>query len=519
MGEAKWVKTKLAQSSDQAMEEIEQPVAVDTLGGRVQVRWDDGASATSMGQMAFFAEFLKVAGVFEAWAQDCPLNYTSPNAPTIHDVLGTWMMSALAGHKRYAHVAALRSDKASAEVLGIKRILSDDALRRALTAIAETEGNGVPWMRAHLKHSVLEALNVPWILDIDTTIKLLYGNQAGAEISYNPRKPGRPSHAVHAYWVGNLRLVLDVQVQPGKSHSANHTLPGLLDLLRELNAQQRPRLVRGDCAFGNAGVMSELEQIEQPYLFKLKQSPGVKRLIARQFRRDGWQDAGQGWQGLEDELKLMGWSHARRVVVLRHAVKAGLVLERKTGDAAQQELVFVDENQPIKAWEYAVLVTNAGHSVMALGQLYRDRADCENGFDELKNQWGLSGYSTQDIERCDLSAKAVALVYNWWSWYCRMAHPGARLEAVTSRPLLLAAVGRMTSHAGQTHLVLTAMHAAGKTIKAMITNIRKGLQHIREAAPQLQSAQRWQALLRYIVGKILTLVPPAILSLGLNQGG
>ncbi len=31
---------------------------------------------------------------------------------------------------------------------------------------------------------------------------------------------------------------------------------------------------------------------------------------------------------------------------------------------------------------------------------YRDRPDCENGFDEMKNQWGISGFTTQDINRC-----------------------------------------------------------------------------------------------------------------------
>ena len=53
----------------------------------------------------------------------------------------TWHGCLKLGHKRYAHVEALRSDKASAEVLGIKRILSDDALHRALIAIAETKGS------------------------------------------------------------------------------------------------------------------------------------------------------------------------------------------------------------------------------------------------------------------------------------------------------------------------------------------------------------------------------------------
>ena len=55
----------------------------------------------------------------------------------------------------------------------------------------------------------------------------------------------------------------------------------------------------------------------------------------------------------------------------------------------QTELHFIDENQPVKSWEYAVLVCNTDYEVEHIGQLYRDRADCENGFDEIKNQLGL----------------------------------------------------------------------------------------------------------------------------------
>jgi hypothetical protein len=43
---------------------------------------------------------------------------------------------------------------------------------------------------------------------------------------------------------------------------------------------------------------------------------------------------------------------------------------------------------------------NTDYEVEHIGQLYRDRADCENGFDEIKNQWGWGGYTTHDIERC-----------------------------------------------------------------------------------------------------------------------
>lgn len=132
----------------------------------------------------------------------------------------------------------------------------------------------------------------------------------------------------------------------------------------------------------------------------------------------------------------------------------------------------MDENEPIKSWEYAVLVSNASYELEQIGQLYRDRADCENGFDEIKNQWGWGGYSTQDIERCALSARAVALIYNWWSWYVRLANPKSRLEAKTSRPKLLSAVGRLTTHSRINRIVLAMTHEAASQIKAMIANVR-----------------------------------------------
>src|SRR5262249_36019127 len=88
-------------------------------------------------------------------------------------------------------------------------------------------------------------------------------------------------------------------------------------------------------------------------------------------------------------------------------------------------------------YEYAVLVTDLKHELLTIAQLYRDRGDAENTFDELKNQWGWGGFTTQDLARCRLSALAVALVYNWWSLFVRLGNPKARLEAITSRAVLV----------------------------------------------------------------------------------
>ena len=211
---------------------VEEALVVQTMGGRVHVRWDETARATPHGQLVFFAEFLATAGVFDRWVDGCPLSYSSPNASSKRDVLGTLMLGILAGSIRYAHIAGIRGDAVAAQALGMGGVVSEDSVRRALKAMEL--GPSETWMRQSLMDSVRDCLNRPWILDLDATIKPLYGHQEGAEVGYNPHKPGRPSHVLHTFWIGNLRLVLDAVLASGKQHTSGHAKAPLKRLLDEL---------------------------------------------------------------------------------------------------------------------------------------------------------------------------------------------------------------------------------------------------------------------------------------------
>ncbi len=145
-----------------AVEQAETPagVGIDSFTGPVRVEWDREAALTALGQLSFFIDFLKTAGLFEAFVADCPLRYTSPNAPKARDVLGTAMLSILSGHTRYAHIAALRGDGVVPELLGMKKIVSEDAVRRAFAAIEEEAG--AAWLRRHLDDCTAPLLAEPW---------------------------------------------------------------------------------------------------------------------------------------------------------------------------------------------------------------------------------------------------------------------------------------------------------------------------------------------------------------------
>jgi hypothetical protein len=100
------------------------------------------------------------------------------------------------------------------------------------------------------------------------------------------------------------------------------------------------------------------------------------------------------------------------VVILRRAAKSNVALTRNSAEC-QMELLLPD--QDVELWEFAVLVSNSRSPLESMAQLHRERADVGNGFDELKNQWGRGGFTTKHVERCRSRARAVALVYNWWT--------------------------------------------------------------------------------------------------------
>jgi hypothetical protein len=98
-------------------------------------------------------------------------------------------------------------------------------------------------------------LKTPWVLDADVTVKPLYGHQEGAEMGYNPQKPGRPSQTYPTDMIANLRLILDVEVQPGNRSHSNDSLPSLIALLKRLPADGKPQFVRGDIGYGTDHFM------------------------------------------------------------------------------------------------------------------------------------------------------------------------------------------------------------------------------------------------------------------------
>ena len=100
-------------------------------------------------------------------------------------------------------------------------------------------------------------------------------------------------------------------------------------------------------------------------------------------------------------------------------------------------------------------------------------------------------------------ARIVALAANWWNLFVRLADPDQHREAITSRPLLLQAIGRQTQHAGQTTITITSSHGQHHLARRAFLRIAGFFARLRQTAEQLTDLDRWYRILSYALVKYL----------------
>jgi len=89
----------------------------------------------------------------------------------------------------------------------------------------------------------------------------------------------------------------------------------------------------------------------------------------------------------------------------------------------------------------------------------------------------------------------IALIYNWWNLFVRLALPDKHHEAITSRPLLLSSVGRLIEHGRQKKLIITSAHGNIKKLKRAYHRLVHFFNELKSIAPQLTSTECWNRIL------------------------
>ncbi|GJL76964.1 MAG: hypothetical protein NMNS02_30700 [Nitrosomonas sp.] len=214
-----------------------------------------------------------------------------------------------------------RHDSVLQKLFGFKRMANFKAIMwffKKFDQVTTTEifGRMYRWFfgNLHIDHLTL---------DLDSTVMTRYGQQEGAARGYNPRKPGRYSyhprkpgrysyHPLMAF-VADTRMIANLWLRLGNSHSANNVLAFLDDSLNKLGGK-RVALLRADSGFSDQVFLNDLDQRDMHYLIALQLNQPLQRALVDET----------GWWVLDDGIELIAfdyqapcWDKPRRVVGIR----------------------------------------------------------------------------------------------------------------------------------------------------------------------------------------------------------
>jgi hypothetical protein len=123
------------------------------------------------------------------------------------------------------------------------------------------------------------------------------------------------------------------------------------------------------------------------------------------------------------------------------------------------------------------------HNCCQIQGLYRDRADVENVFDELKNQWGFGGFSAKSRATSELAMRLLLVVYNLWVLFVRFIEPKKHTEAKRGRRWFLLIAARLVQSSGQKEMQVSIRGGWAEQLRTGYTKLHEW---ISTTAPQFK---------------------------------
>jgi len=284
-------------------------------------------------------------------------------------ILNTIILGIQSGMNRIKKIETFSQDPLVSEILGLQGKIDEDTISNRLKRFGMEQSNELMEINGTLSKKVHKQLKTYGdIVDIDSTVKTVYGKQEGAAVGYNPHKRGGRSYHPLMAFLNSTRECILSWLRPGDSYTSNNTPEFLKQLFSMLEGSIRDLLIRGDRGFCDDKIFNEIERRPHTaYLIKAKLKNILRLLIAQK-----WETIPEmsDWEMTEFKYQASGWKKERRFVALRHKLKT-----QKEG------LLF-----PKTDYEYFCYVTNIQDSPLYLHKLYGDRGTSENWIEAVKNQ-------------------------------------------------------------------------------------------------------------------------------------
>jgi hypothetical protein len=353
-------------------------------------------AVTPFGGLSVFIEFLRQIGFGEQVRRDLPVHLNSPNAIPPGETFTAFLMSVVAGARRFAHSSLLRADRALHALLGVRRFPTDGTIRNLFKRF--TQGMVVrmyePLWAWQLQR--LPERSGGYSLDLDSTVFERYGQQEGARKGYNPKKHGRASHHPLLAVLGEAYFILHGWLRSGNSTAGRGAVEFLKEALAKLKSLDWIRVVRADAGFFDQELLKYLEEIGLSYIVVARLTRWLKQEAARVKE---WRALDAIYSVGEFRLQLLGWDRARRFVVVREQLQESKrSLGRKLFDAP--------------GYTFRIFVTNRPAPPEEIWRDYNQRACVEQRIEELKSDLAADDFCVREFYAPEAAFLSILMLFN-----------------------------------------------------------------------------------------------------------
>ncbi len=314
-------------------------------------------------------------------------------------IMESFLVCIWIGGIRFSHTAIVRFDEALRQIFGWDEVACVSTFTRFFNRFNRQK---VDVSFGYLQQWFWEQISPKTLtLDLDSSVMTRDGEQEGVAVGYNPHKKGRASHHPLFAFAADLRMVLHAWLRPGNTGACNGVDIFFQEAVSLLHGRHQIGLVRADSGFFVGTLMQLLEDNNYHYIIAAKLNNVIRQRLGG---LTNWINLDSGIAVAELRYAAADWDKERRLIVVRQEIaerpqaKGRLLLE-------------------LPGYRYQTYVTDLALPAPEIWRLYRGRADSENRIEELKYDFGVTGFCLNSFYATEAAFRTVLLAYNLMSLF------------------------------------------------------------------------------------------------------
>ena len=333
------------------------------------------------------------------------------------------LMLLFIGFNRIWHFVYVRLDAMLCGFFNLNRLPAASTFWRYVDNLGINQANSLLKVMSILRERTWQLCDLQYAqirINIDTTVKTIYGHQQGARKGHNPKHPGKEGFRPILCFIEETREYLLGKLRKGTTVTGKQAADFIADISDHLPGCVQHVVLRADGEF--LSWQSVKASIEAGFKFIIanRRCTPIFELNKwyRPFKRKAFEYNSCFYQPI-------GWQWPCRFVVMRILKQI-----KQPSNQAQQCVLFEDDK-----YTYRIFCTNLAGPAHQIIADYDKRADVENLVGEAKRE-GLDMIPSAKFKNNYAFFQIVMLAYNIWRYMKMIAQKSASDSCSTKSGVL-----------------------------------------------------------------------------------